>query len=67
MARYKNLSKETFKVSTMVKKYQDKKRPFWKFFKDKEPQLIEDGGWHFSFLKEPASIKKNNFLFSSRI
>ena len=42
----------------MVKKYQEKKRPFWKFFKDKEPQLIEDGGWHFSFLKEPASIKK---------
>ena len=20
--------------------------------------MIEDGGWHFSFLKEPASIKK---------
>ena len=25
-----------------------KKRPFWKFYKPKEPQLIFDGGWHFN-------------------
>ena len=47
----------------MVEKYQDKKRPFWKFFKDKEPQLIEDGGWHL-FLKKPASIKKKIISYS---
>ena len=35
-----------------------KKRPFWKFYKPKEPQLIFDGGWHFSFLKKPEGISK---------
>ena len=35
-----------------------KKRPFWKFYKPKEPQLILDGGWHFSFLKKPKDIAK---------
>ena len=29
----------------------------WKFLSDKQPQLIEDGGWHFSFLKKPKDIK----------
>ena len=32
-----------------------KKKPFWKIFKT-EIQLIDDGGWHFSFLKNPQSI-----------
>ena len=27
-------------------------------FNDKQPQLIENGGWHFSFLKNSESIKK---------
>jgi len=35
-----------------------KKRPFWKFYKPKEPQLIFDGGWHFSYLKKPKDISK---------
>ena len=35
-----------------------KKKPFWKIFSDKQPQLIQDGGWHFSFLKDPKSIRK---------
>ena len=33
-----------------------KKRPFWKFYKPKEPQLIFNGGWHFSYLKKPMDI-----------
>ena len=33
-----------------------KKKPFWKIF-DKKIQLISNGGWHFSFLKSPESIK----------
>ena len=33
-----------------------KEVPFWKFYKPKQPQLIENGGWHFSFLKEPKDI-----------
>lgn len=32
-----------------------KKKPFWKIFK-REIQLINNGGWHFSFLKKPQSI-----------
>ena len=35
-----------------------KKRPFWKFYKPKQPQLIYEGGWHFSFLKNPENISK---------
>ena len=50
--------KKHLKSPQWLRNIKTKKRPFWKFFKDKEPQLIEDGGWHFSFLKEPASIKK---------
>ena len=35
-----------------------KKRKFWNFFKDKEPQIIQNGGWHFSFLKKNEFIQK---------
>ena len=35
-----------------------KKRPFWKFFKPRQPQLIYNGGWHFSFLKNSKNISK---------
>ena len=35
-----------------------KKRPFWKFFKPRQPQLINNGGWHFSFLKNSKNISK---------
>ena len=31
---------------------------FLKFYKERQPQLIDDGGWHFSFLKSPEEIKK---------
>jgi len=34
------------------------KPAFWKFYKPRQPQLIYDGGWHFSFLKEPRGISK---------
>ena len=35
-----------------------KEKPFWKIFSDKQPQLIKNAGWHFSFLKKPESIIK---------
>ena len=35
-----------------------KKRKIWQFYKEKEPQIILDGGWHFSFLKDYNLIKK---------
>ena len=40
-----------------------KKKPFWKFF-DKKIQLIDNGGWHFSFLKSPDSIKNKIISYS---
>ena len=33
-----------------------KKRSFWKVF-SKKIQTINGGGWHFSFLKDPESIR----------
>ena len=40
-----------------------KKNPFWKIFSNKI-QLIDDGGWHFSFLKEPNSIRNKIISYS---
>ena len=45
----------------MVEKLKIKKKPFWNLFKT-NIQIIENGGWHFSFLKNPESIKKKLFL-----
>ncbi len=41
-----------------------KKRPFWKFFSNKQPQLIENGGWHFSFLKDSQSIQNKIAIYA---
>ena len=35
-----------------------KKKKIWQFYKEKEPQIILDGGWHFSFLKDYNLIQK---------
>ena len=40
-----------------------KEKPFWKIFK-KNIQIINDGGWHFSFLKNPESIRKKIISYS---
>ena len=50
--------KKNLKSPQWLRNIKTKKIPFWKFFRDKEPQLIKNAGWHFSFLKNPASIKK---------
>ena len=49
--------KKYLKSPQWLRNIKTKKRPFWKFLSDKQPQLIEDGGWHFSFLKKPKDIK----------
>ena len=41
-----------------------KKKPFWKIFKDNQPQIIDNAGWHFSFLKTPKEIKKKIISYS---
>jgi len=48
--------KKYLKSPQWLRDIKTKKRPFWKFYKPKEPQLIFDGGWHFSFLKKPKDI-----------
>ena len=48
--------KKFLKSPQWLRDIKTKKRPFWKFYKPKEPQLILDGGWHFSFLKKPKDI-----------
>jgi beta-1,4-mannosyl-glycoprotein beta-1,4-N-acetylglucosaminyltransferase len=40
-----------------------KKKPFWKIF-SKKVQIIQNGGWHFSFLKDPESIKNKITSYS---
>ena len=50
--------KKYLKNPQWLRNIKTKKRPFWKIYKPKEPQLIFDGGWHFSFLKNPSGISK---------
>ena len=50
--------KKYLKSPQWLRNIKIKKQPFWKIFSDKQPQLIKNGGWHFSFLKSPESIKR---------
>jgi beta-1,4-mannosyl-glycoprotein beta-1,4-N-acetylglucosaminyltransferase len=56
--------KKNLKSPQWLRNIKTKKIPFWKFFRNKEPQLINDAGWHFSFLKEPAMIRKKIISYS---
>ena len=56
--------KKNLKSPQWLREIKTKKRPFWKFYKPKEPQLILDGGWHFSFLKKPDGISKKIKAYS---
>ena len=48
--------KKFLKSPQWLRNLKIKKKPFWKIF-TKEIQLIQEGGWHFSFLKDPTSIR----------
>ena len=48
--------KKYLKSPQWLRSLKAKKRSIWKIF-NKRIQLIENGGWHFSFLKDPLSIK----------
>ena len=48
--------KRFLKSPQWLRNIKTNKRSFWKFYKPKEPQLIMNGGWHFSYLKSPESI-----------
>ena len=55
--------KKFLKSPQWLRNLKTKKKPFWKIF-NKNIQLIKDGGWHFSFLKDPNSIKKKIMSYS---
>ena len=40
-----------------------KKKIYWNIF-TRNIQLIKEGGWHFSFLKDPESIKNKIISYS---
>jgi len=50
--------KKFLKSPQWLRNIKTKNRSWWQFYKDKSPQIIEDGGWHFSFLKTPELIQK---------
>ncbi len=56
--------RKNLKSPQWLRNIKTKKRHFWKIFKDKEPQLIENAGWHFSFLKTPAYIRQKIISYS---
>jgi len=56
--------KKYLKSPQWLRNIKTKKRPLWKFYKPKEPQLIFDGGWHFSFLKKPKDISLKISVYS---
>ena len=55
--------KKYLKSPQWLRNIKTKKKPFWKIF-NKEIQLINDGGWHFSFLKDPSSIRNKIVSYS---
>ena len=55
--------KKNLKSPQWLRNLKVKKNPFWKIFR-KNVQLINNGGWHFSFLKDPEDIKKKIISYS---
>jgi len=54
----KIIQKKNLKSPQWLRNIKTAKPSFWKFYKPRQPQLIYDGGWHFSFLKHPEGISK---------
>jgi beta-1,4-mannosyl-glycoprotein beta-1,4-N-acetylglucosaminyltransferase len=55
--------KKYLKSPQWLREIKIKKNSFWNIFSNKI-QLIKDGGWHFSFLKDPSSIRNKIFSYS---
>lgn len=41
-----------------ILKIKNSNEPFWKFYKEKNIQRINKGGWHFSYLMNPKTISE---------
>ena len=50
--------KKYLKSPQWLKNIKLKKKSFWKIYKPSVPQIINDGGWHFSFLKDAKDISQ---------
>ena len=48
--------KKYLKSPQWLRNIKIKKRPFWKFYKPKNPQILSEGGWHFNDLKTPKEL-----------
>ena len=58
----KNLKSINFMRQKVVKK--NLKYSFWRFDKEKNIQVIKNGGWHFSYLLTPKEIQKKIMTFA---
>ena len=56
--------KKFLKSPQWLRNIKTKKKKIWAFYKDKEPQIILNGGWHFSFLKKNELIQKKIKAFA---
>ena len=50
--------KKNLKSPQWLRNLKFKKYPFWRIDKPKNLQIIENGGWHFSYLQSPENISK---------
>jgi len=50
--------KKYLKSPQWLRNIKSKKRPFWKFYKPQQPQILNDGGWHFNDLKNAEDLSK---------
>ena len=60
----KIIKKKYLKSPQWLRNIKTAKPAFWKFYKPRQPQLIYNGGWHFSFLKIPSDISKKIKAYS---
>jgi len=56
--------KKNLKSPQWLRDLKFKKYPFWRIDKIKDLQMIEDGGWHFSYLQNTENILKKISSFS---
>lgn len=57
------VKKKYLKSPQWLRKIKAKKYPFWRVDRPKF-QIIKNGGWHFSYLKEPKDIRKKIISFA---
>ena len=62
VCKKKNLKSIDYMRQKVLKKNLNK--AFWKFYKEKNIEIIENGGWHFNSIISPAEISKKLRTFA---